>query len=87
MYLPLVKTFNYALDWLSGFDVPGLPEFQEKRQIVFACSSMRCIKSESYLQGSYKPDIILVRWDTFKQVHGCMWFEGTDGVSYWQAPQ
>jgi hypothetical protein len=39
MYLPLVKAFNYALDRLSGFDVPGLLEFQEKHQIVFACSS------------------------------------------------
>ena len=71
MYLPLVKAFNYALDRLSGFDVPGLPEFQEKRQIVFARNFTRCIKSESYLQGSYKPDIILVKWDTFKRVCEC----------------
>jgi hypothetical protein len=71
MYLPFVKAFNYALDRLSGFDVPGLPEFQEKRQIVFARSSTRCIKSESYLQGSYKLDIILVKWDTFKRAHEC----------------
>jgi hypothetical protein len=71
MYLPLVKAFNYALDRLSGFNVPGSPEFQEKRQIAFARSSTRCIKSESYLQGSYKLDIILVKWDTFKRAHGC----------------
>jgi hypothetical protein len=69
MYSPLIKAFNYALDRMSGFEVPGLPEFQEKRQIVFARSATRCIESESYLQGSYKPDIILVKWNTFKRVH------------------
>ena len=70
MYSPLTKAFNYALDRLSKFDVPGLPEFQENRQIVFARSAAKCIGSESYLQGSYKPDIILVKWDMFKRVHG-----------------
>ena len=39
MHLPLVKAFNYALDRLSGFDVLGLLEFQEKRQTVFARSA------------------------------------------------
>ena len=71
MYSPLVKAFNYALHRLSGFDVPGLPEFREKGQIVFACSATKRIKSESYLQGSFKPDIALVKWSTFKRAHQC----------------
>jgi len=71
MYPPLVKAFNYALDRLSKLDVPGLPKFREKRQIVFACSATKYIKSESYLQGSYKPDIVLVKWNTFKKAHKC----------------
>ena len=70
MYNPLIKAFNYALDRLSKFDVPGLPEFKEKTQIVFARSDAKCIGSEDYLQGSYKPDIILVKWDTFKSTYG-----------------
>ena len=69
MYSPLIKAFNYALDRLSAFQVPGLPGFQDKRQLVFARSATKCIESESYLQGSYKPDIILVKWNTFKRVH------------------
>jgi hypothetical protein len=69
MYAPLVKAFNYALGRLSELDVPGLPQFEEKRQIVFACSDAKCIMSEDYLHGSYKPDIILVKWDVFKKTH------------------
>jgi len=69
MYSPLVKAFNYALDRLSELDVPGLPKFHEPSQIVFACSATKCIKSESYLQGSVKPDIVLVKWSTFKRTH------------------
>ena len=68
MYPLLVKAFNYAFDRLSELDVPGLPKFEE-RQLVFARSDAKCIKSESYLQGSYKPDLILVKWDTFKRIH------------------
>jgi len=71
MYLPLVKAFNYALHRLSGLDVPGLPKFRETSQIFFACSATKCIKSESYLQGSFKPDIVLVKWSTFKKAHQC----------------
>ena len=70
MYNPLIKAFNYVLDRLSKFDVPGLSEFQEKRQIVFARSDAKCIESEDYLQGSHKPDIILVKWDKFKSTYG-----------------
>jgi len=70
MYSPLIKAFNYALDRLSTLQVPGLPGFQNKRQLVFAYSATKCIESESYLQGSYKPDIVLVKWNTFKKVHG-----------------
>ena len=44
---------------------------EEKRRIVFARSDAKCIGSENYLQGSYKPDIILVKWNVFKDVHGC----------------
>ena len=71
MYSPLIRAFNYAFDRLSAFQVPGLPEFQGKRQLVFARSATKCIESESYLQGSYKPDIILVKWNTFKGAHEC----------------
>ena len=71
MYSPLVKAFNYALDKLAKFEGPGLPEFQEKRQIVFASSASKYVESESYLQGRFKPDIILVKWDTFGRVHQC----------------
>ena len=71
MYLPLVKAFNYALDRLSSFKAPGLPKFREEGRIVFACSATTCIRSESYLQGSYKPDIVLVKWNTFKRAHEC----------------
>ena len=69
MYNPLIKASNYALDRLSEFKVSGLPEFQETRRIVFACSDAKCIKSKNYLQGSYKPDIVLVKWDTFKSAY------------------
>lgn len=69
MYNPLIKAFNYALDRLSELKVPGLPEFGETRRIVFARSDAKCIKSENYLQGSYKPDIVLVKWDTFKSTY------------------
>jgi len=37
--------------------------------MVFVCSATTCIRSESYLQGSYKPDVVLVKWDTFKRAH------------------
>jgi len=69
MYCPLIKASNYALDRLSELKVPGLPDFQEDRQITFARSDAKCIGSESYLQGSYKPDIVLVKWNLFKRVH------------------
>ena len=74
MYSPLIKAFNYALDQLSKLEVPGLPEFQEERQIVFARSDAKCIESDSYLKGSYKPDIILVKWDVFKRAQLCSSF-------------
>jgi len=69
MYDPLITAFNYALDRLSKLKVPHLPGFQETRRIVFARSDAKCIKSESYLQGSYKPDIVLLKWDTFKSAY------------------
>jgi hypothetical protein len=61
MYLPLVRAFNYALDRLSRFNVSGIPEFQEKRQIVFAHGYS--------FEGLFSPDIVLVKWNTFKWVH------------------
>ena len=70
MYDPLIKAFNYALDKLSELDVPGLPKFQEGRRIVFAHSDAKFIKSNNHLQNSYKPDIILIKWDVFKIAHG-----------------
>ncbi|KAF9642015.1 hypothetical protein BDM02DRAFT_2818990 [Thelephora ganbajun] len=71
MYTPLVKAFNYALDRFSRCQMPGLPKFQEDRQIVFARSDAKGIKSESHLQSSYKPDIVLVKWNVFKTAHQC----------------
>ena len=67
----MVKAFNYALDRLSRLDVPGLPEFQEERQIVFACATTVRVEPNPYLEGPPNPDIVLVKWDTFKRVHGC----------------
>jgi len=66
MYDPLIKAFNYALDRLSKVSVGGLPKFKEERQIVFARSDTKCIGTETYLQGSYNPDIILIKWSKFK---------------------
>jgi len=70
MYDPLVEAFNYALDWLSKVDVGGLPKFKKERQIVFARSDTKCIGTETYLQGSCKPDIILIKWSKFKTGYG-----------------
>ena len=70
MYDPLIKAFNYALDRLSKVDVGGLPKFKNERQIVFARSDTSCIGTETYLQGSYKPDIILIKWNKFKTEYG-----------------
>ena len=70
MYSPLIKALNHSLDQLSKLKVPGLPKFNKDRHIVFARSDARCIASESYLQGSYKPDIVLLRWGTFKKMQG-----------------
>ena len=73
MYSPLIKALKFALGQLSKMKVLGLPEFKEERQIVFARSDARCIESESYLQGLYKPDIVLVHWEAFKSVQdGCL---------------
>jgi len=66
MYNLLVKAFNYALDRLSKVDVDGLPEFKEERQIIFTCSDTKTIGPETYRQGLYKPDIILIKWSKFK---------------------
>ena len=70
MYSPLIKALNYSLDQLSKIKVPGLPKFNQDRHIVFARSDARCIGSESHLQGSYKPDIVLVWWATLKNMQG-----------------
>lgn len=62
MYSPLARAFNYALDRLSRFNVSGIPEFQEKHQIVF---------THGYsFAGLSNPDIVLIKWNTFKRVHG-----------------
>ena len=65
MCSPLIKAWNYALDELSNIKVPGLPDFEEDRQIVFVRSEARYIATESCLQGSCKPDIVLVRWKAY----------------------
>ena len=69
MYEPLIKAFNDALHQLSSLDVPGLPEFQEGRAIVFGTSAKKYILTETPQQGSYKPDLILVKWSNFKTVY------------------
>lgn len=70
MYNPLIKAFNYALDWLSKVNIGGLPEFKKECQIIFARSNTNCIGTETYLQGLYKPDIILIKWSKFKTKYG-----------------
>jgi len=70
MYTPLIKAFNYSLDRLSKVDVTGLPKFEEEHQIVFVPSDAKYIGTETYLQGSYKPDIILIKWNKFKAEYG-----------------
>ena len=69
MNTPLIKAFNYALDELSRLEVPGLPQFQESRRIVFVRSGPNHTASKCYLQGSHEPDIVLIRWDVFKEQH------------------
>ena len=76
MYPPLIKAFNFALDELSCLEVPGLPHFQESRQIVFARSDPNRTAPKCCLQGSDGPAIILIRWNVFKEHH-----EGAE-VSY-----
>jgi len=61
MYDPFIEAFNYALGWLSKVNVEGLPMFEEKRQIVFIRRDSQAIETETYHQGSYKPDIILIK--------------------------
>ena len=70
MYDLLIKAFNCALDRLSRVNIDGLPEFKKERQIVFARSDTECIRTETYLQGSYEPDIILIKWSKFKTEYG-----------------
>ena len=67
MYPPLIKAFNYALDELSRLEVPGLPHFQESHQIVFARNNQNHTASKCRLQGSHKPDIVLIRWVDFEK--------------------
>ncbi|KAF9642050.1 hypothetical protein BDM02DRAFT_3194011 [Thelephora ganbajun] len=67
MYSPLIKASNYALEWFSRCRMPGFSEFQENRQIVFARGGAKWIESGSCLQGSYKPDIVLAKWNVFKR--------------------
>ena len=68
MYPPLINALNYALDELSRFNVPGLPQFQESRQIAFVRSGPNHTASKSYLR-CHEPDIVLIRWDVFEEQH------------------
>ena len=61
MYNPLIKAFNCTSDRLSKVNIDGLPEFKKERQIVFARNDAKCIGAEAHLQGSYKPEIILIK--------------------------
>lgn len=73
MYSRLIKAFNYALGRLPNVKVPGLlPELVDsKPRSQFTRDSARCIESNSYFQGSYKPDTALVQWKTFKAIPRC----------------
>jgi hypothetical protein len=53
---------NYALAQLSELDIPGLPQFQTDRQIVFACP--RPMHSQP---PSHTSDVIVVRWEDLKR--------------------
>lgn len=66
MYSSLIEAWNCALDQLSKIKVPGLPDFEEDRQIVFSRNDTRCIATESCLQDLYEPDIVVVQWKGFK---------------------
>lgn len=77
MYSPLVKALNLALDRLSEIKVHGLPDFEEKHQIVFVHTNARNVATEDYFQRQFKPDIALLQWKTFKKLE----FEDIDGES------
>jgi hypothetical protein len=53
---------NYALEQLSELDIPGLPQFQNDRQIVFACPMQH-----DSLPPPQTSDVIMVRWDELKR--------------------
>jgi len=61
MYDPLIEAFNSALGLLSKVNVKGLPGFEKKRKIVFVRRESKPIGTETYRQGAYKPDIILIK--------------------------
>ena len=46
--------------------MPGLLPSERSRQIVFLRTDPKHIASKTYLQGSYRPDIVLLRWDFSK---------------------
>ena len=69
MHSPLIKAFNFALDELSHLEVPGLPQFQESRKIVFARNDLNRTAPQCCLQGSDEPAIVLIRWSVFEEHH------------------
>ena len=71
--------FNYALDKLSGLEVEGLPSFQESNQIVFFRNDPKHVVTETYLQSSLKPDIVLARWNFFNRMRK------TPNTPYWRS--
>ena len=67
MYSPLIKAFNYGLEKLSNIDVPQLPKFQKSDQVVFVRVDPKPVARETYLQGLYKPDIALTKWNLVEE--------------------
>ena len=67
MHWPLIRVLNHVLCLLAEIEVPGPPNFEEDRQIVFARGDAERIESESYLRDRYKPDIVLLRRERLNQ--------------------
>lgn len=70
MYEPFVRACNYALEELSDIrDIDGLPEFSEKKRIVFALNYDRSVHSEDHQRESQtKPDVVLLQWEIYVQL-------------------
>ena len=76
MYPPLIMALNNTLGELSKIKIPGLPDCKEDNQIVLVRTDARWVTTESYVQDQFEPedqfepDIVLLRWQTFKEIRG-----------------